>query len=262
MASQDESRQNVGTNGNAKVILYWLDKSRAQRILWLLEELKVDYELKTYKRIDMLAPPELKQIHPLGKSPLLSVQAEGAAEPLVLAESGLITEYLVDHFGPYLAPKQWQKGKENQVQGETEEWVRYRYFMHYAEGTLMPYLVTALLFKALKAKSPFFIRPIVNAIAGNVESLYLNPNLASNFSFLESQVKSAPNGGGYLCGSELTGADILMSFPLGAAKGRSGFTEEKYPALWAYVGRLEEIEGYKRAVQKIIDVEGSYNPSL
>ncbi|KAL8901185.1 MAG: hypothetical protein Q9207_005331 [Kuettlingeria erythrocarpa] len=262
MASQDDASPKVSANGKPKVILYWLEKSRAQRILWLLEELKVDYELKTYKRVNMLAPPEFKKIHPLGKSPLLSIQAEGAAEPLVLAESGVITEYLIDHFGPSLAPKRWLEGKENQVQGETEEWLRYRYFMHYAEGTLMPYLVTAVLFKALKAKSPFFIRPIANAIAGNVDSLYLSPNLASNFTFLESQVKSAPDGGEYLCGSKLTGADILMSFPLSAAKGRSNFTEERYPALWAYVGRLEEMEGYKKAAQKIIDVEGSYDPSL
>lgn len=122
-----------------------LDKSRAQRTLWLLEELKIDYELKTYKRVNMLAPPELKKIHPLGKAPLVTIQAEGVTEPIVLAESGPITEYLIDHFGPWLAPKRWQEGKENQVQGETEEWMRYRYYMHYAEGTLMPYLVTAIL---------------------------------------------------------------------------------------------------------------------
>lgn len=97
----------------------------------------------------MVAPPELKKVHPLGKSPLVSVQAEGAAEPLVLAESGLITEYLIEHFGPSLAPDQYQKGKEGQVQGETEEWLRYRYFMHYAEGTLMPYLVVALLLRSM-----------------------------------------------------------------------------------------------------------------
>lgn len=128
-----------------------LEKSRAQRILWLLEELKVDYELKTYKRQEKQAPPAFKKVHPLGKAPLVSVQAEGAAEPLVLAESGPIAEYLIDHFGPQLAPSKWQDGKENQVQGETEEWLRYRYYMHYNEGTLMPYLVTALL---LSSKSP------------------------------------------------------------------------------------------------------------
>lgn len=101
----------------------------------------------------MLAPAEFKKIHPLGKAPLVTVQAEGAAEPIVLAESGPIAEYLIDHFGSSLAPKRWQEGKENQVQGETEEYLRYRYFMHYTEGTIMPYLVTALL---LKSKSTNF----------------------------------------------------------------------------------------------------------
>ncbi|KAL8690922.1 MAG: hypothetical protein Q9218_003735, partial [Villophora microphyllina] len=239
-----------------------LEKSRAQRILWLLEELKIDYELKTYKRQDMLAPFELKKVHPLGKSPLVSVQAEGAGEPIILAESGLIAEYLIDHFGPQLAPKKWQDGKEGQVQGETEEWLRYRYYMHYAEGTLMPYLVIALLLMNIRTKSPFFIKPIANAIAGNIESMFLNPNLKTNLSFLEDQIKSAPDGGGFLCGSKLTGVDILMSFPLGAAKGRVGFTNAEYPALWDYVGRLEAMDGFKRAVQKIVDVEGSYDPSL
>ena len=122
-----------------------LEKSRAQRILWLLEELKLEYELKTYKRIEKQAPPELKKIHPLGKAPIISIQAEDASEPLILAESGPIIEYLIDHFGPGLAPKKYQDGKENQVQGESEEWMRYRYFMHYAEGSLMPVLVFALL---------------------------------------------------------------------------------------------------------------------
>ena len=92
--------------------------------------------------------------------------------------------------------------------------------------------------------------------------MFLNQEFRTQFSFLESQIKSAPNGGGFLCGSKLTGADMLMSFPLGAAKGRSGFTQEKYPALWAYVDRLQATEGFKSAAQKIIDVEGSYDPSL
>ncbi|KAL8725666.1 MAG: hypothetical protein Q9166_007209 [cf. Caloplaca sp. 2 TL-2023] len=263
MESGSQSGQQTATGqAKTKVILYWLEQSRAQRILWLLEELKIEYELKTYKRVNMLAPPELKKVHPLGKSPLVSVQAEGAAEPLVLAESGLITEYLIEHFGPSLAPKRYQDGKEGQVQGETDEWLRYRYFMHYAEGTLMPYLVTALLLRTVREKSPFFIKPIANAITGNVESMFLKPNLEKNFSFLESQIKSAPDGGGYLCGSKLTGADILLSFPLGAAKGRAGLTKEKFPALFDYVERLEAMEGNKKAIQKIVEAEGSYDASL
>ena len=104
-----------------------LNKSRSQRILWLLEECKVKYELKIYHRQPSgLAPPELKMIHPLGKSPLIAIEAEGVAKPLVLAESGLIVEYLVDHYGPHLIPKKWKEGMEGKVGGETEEWLRYR----------------------------------------------------------------------------------------------------------------------------------------
>lgn len=93
----------------------------------------------------MLAPEELKTIHPLGKSPIISVEAEGMAKPLVLAESALIVEYLIEHFGPHLAPPKWAEGKEGQVGGETEEFIRYRYFMHYSEGSLMVLMVVALL---------------------------------------------------------------------------------------------------------------------
>ena len=99
-------------------------------------------------------------------------------------------------------------------------------------------------------------------ITGVVETKYLNPNFETQFGFLESQIATSPDGGEYLCGTELTGADILMSFPLLAAKGRAGLYKEKYPKLWAYSERLEALEGYKRAVQKIIDVEGSYSGAL
>lgn len=114
----------------------------------------------------------------------------------------------------------------------------------------------------MKAQSPFFIKPIVLMITGALESKWLNPNFTTHFDFLESQIATSPNNGEYLCGSQLTGADILMSFPLGAAKGRSGFSKEKYPKLWAYVERIEALDGFKKAVQKIIDVEGSYDPTL
>ncbi len=240
----------------------------------------MEYELKTYEREKMMAPEELKQIHPLGKAPLVSIQAAGMSKPLILAESGLIIEYLIDHFGPQLAPKRYAEGKEGQVGGETEEWVRYRYYMHYGEGSIMPYLLVALLmgskssslmrhklaltrpFPDIQTNSPFFIKPISNAIVNNINSMFLEPNFKTHFGFLESQITSSPHGGQYLCGTELTGADIMMSFPLGAAKGRAGFNKEKHPKLWAYVERVESREAYKKAVQKIIDVEGSYDPTL
>ena len=99
-------------------------------------------------------------------------------------------------------------------------------------------------------------------IAGRIESLFLTPNFKTHFEFLESQIATSPHNGDFLCGKDLTGADILMSFPLGAARGRAGLTQEKYPKLWAYIDRLESREAFKRAVQKIIEVDGHYDPAL
>ena len=99
-------------------------------------------------------------------------------------------------------------------------------------------------------------------ITGAIDSKFLSPNLKANFDFLESQIATSPNNGEFLCGAELTGADILMSFPLSAARGRSVLTKQAYPKMWEYVGRLEEREAYKRAVEKIVEVEGGYDASL
>ena len=100
----------------------------------------------------MLAPPEFKKIHPLGKAPIISIESENTSEPIVLAESGLIAEYLIDHFAPRLVPNRYAEGKEGQLGGETESWLRYRYYMHYAEGSLMPYLLTSLLMGGERAR--------------------------------------------------------------------------------------------------------------
>ena len=133
-------------NAELRLTSHRLEKSRSQRILWLLEELNINYDLKTFKRgSDMLAPKELKEVHPLGKSPVVGIENSNTDKPLILAESGFIAEYLCDHFnGEHLVPKRYKDGKEGQVGGETEEWLRFRYFMHYAEGSLMPLLVMQL----------------------------------------------------------------------------------------------------------------------
>ncbi|CAD6578230.1 MAG: hypothetical protein ASARMPRED_008650 [Alectoria sarmentosa] len=217
--TKGEDRETMKTEQDAKITLYWLEKSRSQRILWLLTELDVPYDLQTYKRQSMLAPPELKEIHPLGKSPLVTISTPSAA-PLVLAESSFIVEYIIDHFGPRFAPTR-----------ETSD---------------------------IKTSSPFFLRPLALLITGAVESKFLRPNLASNFDFLEHQLATSPDHGSYLCGANLTGADIMMSFPLGAAKSRALFTATEHPKLCAYVDRLEATEGFRKAVQKIVEVEGSY----
>jgi glutathione S-transferase len=121
-----------------------LEKSRSQRIVWLLEELKVPYKLKLYHRgKDFLADPGLKKIHPLGKSPVIGIKTPGAENETILAESGAIVEYLVEYFGKWMEPKRYNEGMEGQIGGETEEWKRNRYFMHYAEGSLMTIMLVA-----------------------------------------------------------------------------------------------------------------------
>ena len=247
-----------------KITLHWLEVSRAHRILWLLEELQIPYELKTYKRgKDKLAPPELKQIHPLGKSPVITVEVPGRQEPLVLAESAAMSEWLCDYYGKHLVPRRYPEGKDGQVGCETEQWIRYRYYMHYAEGSLFPLMLFSLLVNGIKtAPVPFFIRPITNSIAGRLNSFFLEPNFKTHYSFLESQLKTSPEGGDYLCGKEVTAADILMSFPLEVGQARSGMSKEQCPLLWAYLDRLYQREAYKRAVQKIESVEGSFKSHL
>ncbi|MCJ1308586.1 hypothetical protein MMC25_002239 [Agyrium rufum] len=249
------------SNDQPKIIVHWLEASRGTRLLFLLEELKLQYEVKAYKRgADKLAPEELKKIHPLGKSPAISISAGNEAKPLVLAESGAVFEYCTKHFGPQLIPQEWTAGKEGVVGGETEEWLRYRYYMHYAEGSLMPYLIVMLVADGIKnAKVPFFIKPITNSISGNIKSSFVSPQLTNNFDFLESQLASSPGGGEYLCGKNVTAADILMSFPVGAAKQASLIPKEKYPKICAYVEKLESLESFKRAQKRINDTEGTFN---
>ncbi|KAL4915893.1 glutathione S-transferase [Aspergillus aurantiobrunneus] len=250
---------------DTKVTLYWLEKSRSQRILWLLEELNVPYEIKTFKRgKDMLAPKELRDIHPLGKSPVISVQGPGSSKPIVIAESGMIIEYLCDHFGgDRLTPARYAEGKEGQVGGETEEWLRYRYYMHFSEGSLMPFLVFKLVTETIKNPPgvPFFLKPIPRIVAGQVEQQFVDPNLERTFDFLEDQLKTSPGGGPFFCGTKLSAADIMMSFPLIASNTRMPL-KEKYPHLVSYVEAIEKQEGYKRAVAKIQEVDGKFEASL
>lgn len=246
----------VATTEQPKIILHWLEKSRSQRIVWLLEECKVPYEIKTYKRVNKLAPPELKKVHPLGKSPVVTVQAPGQAEPLVLAESSAICEYLIDHFAKHLVPSRWKDGQESKVGGETESWVRYRFYMHYAEGSLMSILLLRYIVNSLAGPEvPFFIRPVTSLVVGKVNQMFLDPSLQTNFDFLEAQLTSSE--GDYLCGKEVTGADIMMSFPLLAVtSGSFTFDNARYPQIKKYAERLQQLDGYKTSIQKVEQLTG------
>ncbi|KAG6023248.1 hypothetical protein E4U35_007140 [Claviceps purpurea] len=257
-----------------KITLYWLNHSRSQRIVWLLEELQVPYEVQVFHRDKetLLAPPELEKIHPLGKSPVVSITPRDAgAKPIVLAESGFMTQYLVDHVpaGKNLKPKQWREGKENTMGGETEEWLRYGYYLHYAEGSLMPYLVFALVVSRLKSPQvPFLVRPITSVIANRITAMFVAPNVKKHLSFLNGELETS--SGKYLCGQTLTAADILMSFPLIAGAGRfdamtswkGGSWKKEFPKVAEYVQRLQEEPGYKRSVEKIEAMDGKFEASM
>ncbi|KAF4273796.1 hypothetical protein CNMCM8812_006926 [Aspergillus fumigatus] len=255
-----------------------LEKSRAQRIMWLMEELNLSYDIKTYKRgPNGIAPPELKQIHPLGKSPIVSVQPPDAS-PMVLVESAAIIEYFLDHFSSpstHLVPQRYKPGREGQVDGETDAWMRYRFFMHYAEGSLMSPIQVQLIMNGISAvlipvmplanagtiavrdaPVPFFIKPITGFITGKVSAEFLDQELRTHFRFLEDQLASAPENGPFLCGSRLTAADIQMSIPVIAALNLSIIPREEYPRLDAYAGAIQNEQGYRRAVEKVERIEG------
>ncbi len=126
-----------------------LEVSRSHRILWFFEELGISYELKTYKRTaESLAPPELKSVYPLGKSPVVEIFPPDSATSIVLAESAAIVEYFCDYYGSWLVPTRYREGKDGQIGGETESWIRYRMLMHYAEGSLMPLMLMSLMVKS------------------------------------------------------------------------------------------------------------------
>ncbi|KAL2139596.1 hypothetical protein VTI28DRAFT_4937 [Corynascus sepedonium] len=257
----------------AKVKLHWLNGSRAQSTLFLLEELEIPYELEIYRRQkNMLAPPELRKIHPLGKSPAVTITASGVSEPIVLAESAFITQYLCDHFpkGKTLVPQRWKEGQEGRVGGETDEWMRYQYLLHYIEGSFMFTMVMNFILSAgLKGNSvPFFVRPITSFIANQMIAIAVAPNMKRHFGMMEQMLETSPGGGTYMCGRTLTGADIMLSYPLIAGKdgafdaiGRweKGSFKETYPKLHAYIERLAQEPAWKRSVDKIKEIEGRFS---
>ena len=218
------------------ITVHHLNDSRSQRILWLLEELGLEYEVKRYERDPetMLAPASLKEVHPLGKSPVIT------DEELTLAESGAIVEYLVERYGNgRLAPK-----------AETPERLRYTYWLHYAEGSAMPPLVMELIFNQIEEKSPFYLRAIAKIITGRVKQTYIQPQIAQNLDYLEAELKKNT----WFVGDEFTAADIQLSFPLEAAAAYSNLCQN-YPQLTAFLERVHARPAYQKALER----GGAYN---
>jgi glutathione S-transferase len=214
------------------ITVHHLSNSRSQRILWLLEELDLDYEVKRYERDPetMRAPASLQAVHPLGKAPVVT---DG---DVTLAESGAIIEYLINRHGPSpLAP----------VPGSREQ-RRCTYWLHYAEGSAMPPLLLSLIFKRLPdSPMPFFIRPIARAISKKAMASFIDPQLRLHFDYMEAELGKST----WFAGEDFTCADVQMGYPVEAASAR-GVLDAGYPRLQSYLERIHARPAYQRAVDR------------
>ncbi|GAA4030468.1 glutathione S-transferase [Actimicrobium antarcticum] len=220
------------------ITVHHLETSRSQRILWLLEELGVPYEIKRYQRDKKtrLAPPELKAVHPLGKSPVIT---DGG---ITVAESAAIIEYLVESYGANgsgdVAALQPTTG--------TPEHRQCRFWMHFAEGSLMNWLVMKLVFMTIPTQPmPFFVRPIARKLCEQVQIKLIDPNLATALAFMEQHLSTHA----WFSGDQLTMADFQMSFAVEAALSRVEGAN-RFPALLAYKKKMTARPAYQRAIEK------------
>jgi len=210
--------------------VHHLNNSRSQRVLWLLEELGRPYEIVRYQRqADMRAPKDLRAIHPLGKSPVIT---DGGK---TIAESGAIVEYIVGTYGEgRLVPAP-----------DTPERLRYTYWLHYAEGSAMPLLLLKLLFNIMPKRAPALLRPVVRKVSSQALTTLVNPQLKQHMSFWESELTKSE----WFAGDAFTAADIQMSFPLEAAAARGGL-EQGHPAAMAFLDRIHARPAYQRALEQ------------
>ena len=214
------------------IVVHHLNNSRSQRVLWLLEELGLEYEILRYQRDPktMLAPPSLRAIHPLGKSPVIT---DGT---LVIAESGAIIDYLIERYG---------NGRLIPAAG-TPERLRWTYWLHFAEGSAMPPLLLKLVFdKVETSPMPFFARPIARGIAQKVKNSYIQPQIAQQLDYIETELNKTK----WCAGNEFSAADIQMSFPLEAAGARGGLGQS-HPKLTAFLSRIHARPAYLRALER------------
>ncbi len=214
------------------ITVHHLENSRSQRVLWLLEELGLPYEIKHYKRNPetMLAPPELLRVHALGKSPVIT---EGE---ITVAESGAIIEYLLDrNDGHALRPAAGTQARR-----------RFTYWLHFAEGSAMPPLLLKLVFDRIRnADVPFFIKPVLRGVSDKVSKTLITPNLSRQLAFMESELTTSP----WFAGEAFSAADIQMSFPIEAAASRGGLNAS-YPKLTAWLQRIHAMPAYQRALER------------
>lgn len=213
------------------ITVHHLENSRSQRVLWLLEELGLEYEITRYERDKQtsLAPPALKAVHPLGKSPVLGDDGR------MIAETGAIVEYVLERYG----------GGRMIPPAGTPERLRYTYWLHMAEGTAMPLLVMTLVFNRVETAAPWLVRPVAKAIAGQVRSGYIDPSLTAVLDLMEAELGKST----WFAGEELTGADVMMSFPVEAAAARAGL-RASHPRLQGFLERVHARPAYQRALER------------
>ncbi|MGZ3298557.1 MAG: glutathione S-transferase family protein [Asticcacaulis sp.] len=214
------------------ITVHHLDNSRSQRVLWLLEELGLPYDIKLYKRLpNLLAPPELKAIHPLGKSPVIE---DSNLPGRVIAETGAIMDYLLTTYG---------QGRLIPPAG-TNARLDFTYWMYAAEGTFMTPLLLKLVTTGIAARSPWLIKPIAKGIADAVDKSLVTPNLTANIQFWEDSLRHAP----WFAGDEFSAADIMMSFPLETASSRAGAGNKPHIKTW--LNAIHARPAYRRALDR------------
>lgn len=212
------------------IVVHHLNNSRSQRVLWLLEELEIPYEIKPYERDaqTMLAPPELRAVHPLGKSPVIT---DGDK---VIAETGAIVEYLLETYG---------RGRLVPPPG-THERLRHTYWLHYAEGSAMTPLLMKLVFNTLPRRAPGLLRGVVKSISARAQAGFVDPQLKAHMDYWEAELAKSE----WFAGSAFTAADIMMSFPLETAASRAG--ADSRPHVKAFLDRIHARPAYQRALER------------
>ena len=213
------------------ITVHHLNNSRSQRVLWLLEELRLPYEIQHYQRnpATNLAPPELLKVHPLGKSPVVT---DG---DITLAETGAVVEYLVERAGGQLKPAHG-----------TPEQRRYTYWLHFAEGSAMSPLLMTLILGRIRKAGPFLVRPLTRKIADTVMASFVTPNIQRQLAYAEAELSTRP----WFAGAEFSAADVMMSFPLEVAVVRGGLDAAGYPKLTEWLARIHARPAYQAALQR------------
>jgi len=213
--------------------LHHLANSRSFRILWLLEELGLDYKLTCYERNKAYrAPDSLKQIHPLGHAPILEVNDRA------LVESGFIIEYLIKH---YDKERQFKPADENEA-----AWDAYTFWLHFAEASLMPLLVMRLVFTKVVQQSPMLIKPVSKSIRNQVEKSMISKSLDTMLAMMEQHLQDNH----WFAGSEFSAADIQMHLAVVGANAGAGLDSSKYANILNWLKRCEERDAFKRAEEK------------